>query len=259
MIYGWEDFVRTVKHKSRFFFSTISAPNENVPTDHTPSEMLAEIGRAVSDLGLVRSWPVGSQLFRVRNREADAIWPLDATQLGPPSNEKAQAQRMNPAGISYFYLAKERETALAEVVREPHCQAAVALFRLCRDLWLLDLTQFPKFPSIFDRKHRAERELLLFLFAFTRQISEPVKKDGREHIDYVPSQVVSEYFAKIYRMADGNPLDGMAYESAVRPGGINIVLFPPQQKSKSFSGLVEFSGCKLITFGHWMEFFDAIR
>ena len=57
----------------------------------------------------------------------------------------------------------------------------------------------------------------------------PVRKDGMEHVEYVPSQVVCEFFAQVFgRKDDGRPVDGIAYRSAVVPDGQNVVLFPPK-------------------------------
>ncbi|MFH1021660.1 MAG: RES family NAD+ phosphorylase [Pseudomonadota bacterium] len=200
--------------------------------------------------GLVRTWSAGTKLFRGRNRKIDATWPLNLQELGPPPNEKALTQRMSPAGISYLYLSTEQETVLAEIQYKPPCQVAMASCTLRHDLRLLDLTSsnFPSLPSIFDQTRRHEYESLLFLMDFANKISERVEKDGREHIDYVPSQVVSEYFAKIFLLNDGSPLDGMAYESAALSEGINVVLFPPK-KGRGFSELVNFADPVLLPSG----------
>jgi len=242
----WKRFSQTIKHESRFFFSTLASTGQKFPSNYTPLEMLAEIGQMVSEMGMVQPWSAGTKLFRGRKREADATWPLDAKELGAPPNEKALTQRMNPAGISYFYLAKEQETVLAEVERSimPR-QIAMASFTLRRDLQLLDLANFPQIPSIFDQARRSEYESALFLISFANEISKPVKKDGLEHIEYIPSQIVSEYFAKIFRLNDGSPLDGMTYASAAFSGGGNIVLFPPQD-SRGFGALANFSDPVLI-------------
>ena len=81
---------------------------------------------------------------------------------------------------------------------------------------------------MFDAARRRDREAILFLHSFANEISKPVTKDGREHIDYVPSQVMSEFFAQVYQLPGETPrhLDGIIYRSAVRPGGKNVVLFP---------------------------------
>ncbi len=278
----WAKFVQTVKHQSRFFFSS-SPPSarkittsytflmmrdwfrkgppsaRKITTSYTPSEILAQIGKAVSSQGLVRTWPMGTRLFRARERKTNDTWSLDdATQLGPPKDNKARTQRMSPAGISYFYLAKERETALAEVIGKPPCRLAIGRFSLRRNLCLLDLTQLPS-VSVFDHEHRSQHEIWSFLTEFSRLISQPVEKDGQEHIEYVPTQVLSEYFAKIYKKIDGNPLDGMVYHSALRETGINIVLFPPQQDQKGFMGLAELIGTEEVTFQNWTDFCRKIK
>jgi len=75
-----------------------------------------------------------------------------------------------------------------------------------------------------DRKQ--EREQALFLSGFVRSITQPVTKDGREHIDYVPSQVVCEYLAQVAFLEDQQPLNGVIFPSSVQGGGINLVIFP---------------------------------
>ena len=111
MAYAWERFVREIKHKSRFFFSAIS-PDPYDPDGYSPSNILAEIDQAAKNLDLIKKVPVGATLYRVRERSNGSTWPLDADQLGAPPEGNAQAQRMNPPGISYLYLANEKKTAL---------------------------------------------------------------------------------------------------------------------------------------------------
>lgn len=258
MTWAWEKFIRTVKHHTRYFFSTIT-PAGHEPEKYAPTALLSSIGQAVSGLELIDSLPAGTLLYRVRERSNEAIWPLNSTELGAPPNEIALAQRMNPAGISYFYLAKERTTALAEVLSKPPCRAAVGSFRTRKNLILLDLSQRPILPSIFDSEKHNEREYLMFLYRFVDEISKPVQKDGRVHIDYVPSQVVSEYFAKVFQWGGDRFLDGLAYPSAVRPGGINIVIFPAQRGRDGFMELVEFVSAEEVTFDHWPDFLKAIQ
>lgn len=96
---------------------------------------------------------------------------------------------------------------------------------------------------MFDADRWEERGMGLFLEAFVSAISVPVKGDGSEHIDYVPTQVVSEYFAKAFQLEDETRLDGMLYPSSVAPGGKNLVLFPPSHdRVRSFSDVAEFKG-----------------
>lgn len=257
MSYAWDRFVRDIKHKVRFFFSAIK-PDPYDPDGYSPVNTLSTIGEAVIKLGLIQGVSAGEVMYRVRERPSDATWSLDAEQLGAPPKEVVQAQRMNPAGISYLYLAKEKETALAEVLNKPPCRAAIGIFTIRRDLLIIDLSRLPNIPSVFDEEKRDEGELIQFLYKFVDEISKPVSKDGREHVDYVPSQVVCEYFSKVFRSTGGEPIAGIAYPSSVRQGGVNAVLFPPESGQNGFNNLVELTGATEITFDHWTEFSAAI-
>ena len=74
-----------------------------------------------------------------------------------------------------------------------------------------------------------------------------MEKDGSEHIDYAPSQVVSEFFSHVFRTALGEKIHGMVHPSAVHPGGKNVVLFPTREFHREFDSLVEYRSGKLVT------------
>ncbi len=165
---------------------------------------------------------------------------------------------MNPAGISYLYLAYELETALAEVMIRPPCDAAIAHFVSKRDLSILDLMNLPSKPSLFNSSCRSELEGILFLESFASEISKPVQKNGREHIEYVPSQVVAEYFAMLFKDHHGKNLDGIAYRSSVRPSGRNLVLFPTERCFTRQFDQVTFRHAWEQNFSDWTELSDAL-
>lgn len=256
--YDWDRFVHLVKHECRYFFSAIPAASD-FSEELSPLALLGALGKMVSDLELTRVLPADSHLFRARMRDNTATWPLDMAELGPPPNEKANAGRMNPAGISYFYLAQDRQTALAEIISKPPCAAVVADFKTTQDLLLLDLCKLPSIPSIFDEDNHRKRELIYFLIKFIQEITQPIAKNGREHIDYVASQIVSEFFAKEFHTSDGQNLNGVAYPSTVHPEGINIVLFPPPDGYKAFANLAILSGSQGIAFNTWAEILGKLQ
>ncbi|EKD40798.1 MAG: RES protein [uncultured bacterium] len=257
---SWDYLVWTVKHHERFFFSSTTTMFR-FAFQKTPAELLGEIGQIVSELELVKPLLAETELFRVRVLSKKEDWCLADIEknLGAPPNDKVlSSQRMNPAGISYFYLAKERATAMAEALSKPPCQAALGCFKIRRDIRVLDLMNLPKIPSPFDGERHHEGETIAFLTEFADEISKPVQKDGSEHIEYVPSQVVCEYFAKVFRTEDGKPIDGLAYPSAIRPGGTNIVLFPPQ-RGTDFSDMAGLVKAEEIEFPNWFDFQAVIR
>jgi hypothetical protein len=146
---------------------------------------------------------------------------------------------MNPAGIAYLYTAFDPITAAMEVGASRRAGATpfLAEFQLSKDVIVVDLTTLPPEPSIFDLDKLPLRQARSFIKAFSNSISQPVQKDGSEHIDYVPSQVVCEYLAQAFELEPGIPLGGLIYKSAANPGGKNLVLFPNHRwDTRDFQG-----------------------
>lgn len=244
MTWSWEAFARMIKHEQRFFFH-VQNQDRSTQSYIPPSEMLPTLGGLVNRLGLVTQVDSGTQLFRARIRDADANWPLDAEQLGAPPLQKASAGRMNPAGISYLYLALDKATALAETVSRPPNTVVVGCWTIENSKIVVDLTHLPEEPSVFDEAGQRNREELLFLNEFVVDIQKSIQKNNNEHIEYLPSQVVSEYFSQIFRSENNVRIDGLMYRSATRPLGINLVFFPENNRQTRFSNF-KFNGCEQL-------------
>jgi hypothetical protein len=131
---------------------------------------------------------------------------------------------MSADGVSVFYGSFERATAVAEAsVSMPPGREWVlteAEWQCTRALQVLGLSELPPVPSIFEASGEW-RGAILFLREFVKSISAPVVHDGGEHIEYVPTLVLTEYFRKQVSAPDGSPLDGMVYPSAPRPGQVS--------------------------------------
>lgn len=256
MRYSWSSFQQLVKHKTRYHFANLQADDRE---ELSPTELLEAIGRAADALGIVKSVKRGTLLHRARVRAAGSAWLPDAQTMAAPPSELATAGRMNPPGISYLYCALERETALGELVPVPPIVLVAAQFVLCRDVRVLNLCELPESPSVYDVGHNDEFEWLSFLRGFAREISRPVRKDGSEHVDYVPSQVVCEWFAQVYREGSGATLGGILYPSAIVPGGKNLVLFPQRDVlSRDRFDVVEFRECNELKLANWMKLAAAL-
>lgn len=257
--YAWEGFVDAVKTRTRYFFQQPTPVEDEFDGRRplSPLGLLTWIGDVARELGLVRWMAAGTPLFRVRLCGAGVEF-ASLEDVGPPPVGLAGAGRMNPAGISYLYTALDSQTALAEVVLRPPCRAAIATLSLRAEARVLDLTAFPDIPSIFDEVHADQRQVLLFLHRFVHAITQPVLRDGREHVDYVPSQVVSEYFSQVHRF-DGQCLAGIVYPSAVRGGGTNVVLFPPDPLHAEWSDLIELQSTQHCDYSRLGDLAQAIR
>ncbi len=252
LIYGWQRFEEETKHRARYFFPQVkgsSTPGER----YSPGDILNALGRLVDSSNLHKALNSNDALYRAREISLTTT-VTEFDEIGPPPNGLAAAGRMNPAGISYFYAGLEKNTALAEVLGRPPCRAALGKFCSNRDLLVLDLSSLPDIPSIFDSAQAALLDELIFMRGFVAAISEPVSKNGREDIDYVPSQIVCEYFSKVFKTKKGQRIDGIIYPSAIKLGGRNIVLFPSRDGLESWQSFLELHDLSHHYFENWHAF-----
>ena len=220
----WGRFCQAVKHQRRFFFHRIGPEDEHDPDGRSLPEFLADLGKLINELDLIRTMPAGYRLYRARARAAGRRFTT-ASELGPPPPQFAtQTNRMNPPGIPMFYGAETRRLACTEA-RQP--LLSVGRFHTQRPVRLLDLASLPPVPGFFSTASRRERQGYRFLHEFAALIAEPVAGDDRTHVDYIPTQVFTE-FLRDYRFRAG-PIDGVRYRSATGAAGANVVIFATQQ------------------------------
>jgi|SRR5215213_1978896 len=223
-IFDWEQFSEELKHQTRYVFFRVKNERdeygEGVQNLH---EIMDEIATIVLEIGLIRTISSGTVITRARPH-CEIQQYSTVEDLGPPSKELAiHANRMSPSGIPMFYGSDSELTALSEV--EQTGFATLAQFVTQRAFKVLDLTRIPDVPSIFDRQPHYERAPLIFLRNFLADLTKRVAKDGREHIEYVPTQVITEYFRRVFLDQDHERVKGIIYPSARNESGISYVLF----------------------------------
>jgi hypothetical protein len=216
---GWETFKHLVKYEMRYFFAS-SPTGSGGMTAERLLEVVSDVGQHTEQV-----WPVSCPvpLYRARTAlsESEAAQWVHAAELGPPPADRAAANRMSPAGISIFYGATDRATAIAEAGSHTSYRYVVtAEFTPTRPIRLIDLTNIPQPPSIFDPAGRVQYFGLRFLQQFVGDVTLPVELDGREHIDYVPTQVFTEYV----RYAFPEHVEVLMFPSTQGPGN-NVVVF----------------------------------
>ena len=236
--FRWDEFAKAVKYQTRYVYYRVNTGWQKdverrqkdsrfrMRTHDTIEEVLDNIS-AVNNVRFISS---ETQIWRARIHDL-AEYPNNAKELGaPPFSEALLSTRMSAAGIPVFYCALDRETALAETRKTERSSGiskvlTIGLWKPLKTLRVLDLAEIPPKPSVFDAKRRHLREVVSFLAAFSEDISHPIQKDGHEHIEYVPTQVFTEYIRYVYKDHEGAALDGILYRSAVNECGINCVLF----------------------------------
>jgi hypothetical protein len=217
----WDRFCEKLKHSTRFLFFDHEDERDDEPYHVPLTELLNQLGDVIRDCGLIHDVGTGTRIFRVRAHKPGKGYttPID---LGPPPPEFATtAGRMNAPGIVVMYAAYSRNTALAEVTGED-TELSVAEFEFKESVRVVDLTNIPPAPSIFDE---GPREALQFLRHFADDVSQPFTPDAKAHVEYTPTQVVAEYLRHRLRDGDGSIIRGVIYRSSKDDEGINIALF----------------------------------
>lgn len=230
LFYGWRDFSKFVTTEARYMFydATPSTYDEHQHDEMNPVQILAALSKIVHDLDLIRSIEKTTAIHRVRIVDSNIVLS-SVIDLGAPPLECATiSNRMSPAGISMFYGAFDRQTAIEETYDSSMSsgkKAIVGTFYPVRDLFVLDLSRPFFVPSIFDKDAHVVRPLIKFFIEFMQNFTKPISRDDRSHVEYVPTQVVTEYFRHVFRSDVGIKLDGIMYPSSKLNGKSSVVLF----------------------------------
>jgi hypothetical protein len=217
---AWEKFREQILHRTRFVFW--AARDNNVQHEGTGelpvARVLQAIGALLVKFDLVTTLPAGTLICRARGharKQNSQGW--GAADLGTKlPKDSMESSRMSPAGIPLFYGADDIETALAEVARVDSSEFfTVGEFATTAPMTIIDLTDVPAVPSIFDPKLGRWQGELRFLNALVNELREPVDM-ARSNLNYVPTQVFCEYFLRVFDEAD---IRGLAWKSAMAAGG----------------------------------------
>lgn len=227
---SWDRFCETVKYETRYVIwlrKDHDEDNMRSAGEVPPALILDEVGRLIGQLDVLRTLPAGYRLWRARTHDDSGILRT-AAELGTAPREHAkQANRMSPAGISMFYGAEDVATAIQEVaVRTEDDWVTFGLFETSKECTVVDFTNLRPVPSMFDPEWGGMRRFLLFLHRFRDQLSAPARSTY-EQIDYVPTQIVTEYLLRIF--GNGALVDGLLYASALT-GRVSAVLDVPASR-----------------------------
>lgn len=228
---AWAEFSDAVKYRTRYVIWLADDIDEGEMrrTGEVPAgKILQDVGQLLDQLGVVSSLPAGSTVWRAQTHEGSTLLPdSSAGRLGTGKREHAkQPNRMSPAGIPMFYGATDQDTAIAEVAIHASTErdhATVGRFVLSADATVVDFTALPPTPSIFHPRLGRYRREIFFLHEFVGTLKIPVAP-GDKAIEYVPTQIMTEFFLRVFKPTTGQDVIGMVYHSAARSGGVSVVL-----------------------------------
>ena len=230
---GWDEFKTILKYKVRFLFFNESFKDvyKDEYEDYlNPYLVLPELVKIIKELDLYQSYSAGwLTVFRSRQHDSKLV-ANSAYRLGSPPEATAKANRMSPPGISMFYGAMDSVTCMKEKIdlSWKNSVLTTGTFTNLVDLVLIDFTKITKVPSIFDVRFQGRRPIIKFLLSFCNDLSIPVVPDETVHIEYIPTQVVTEYI-KVF-LGSESKVAGFIYNSVKNPGGKCTVLFIPNDE-----------------------------
>ncbi|MXN91108.1 RES domain-containing protein [Flavobacterium sp. Sd200] len=223
---GWLHFKHIVKHQSRFLF----IGKEEFRVGHqtiTARDFLKQIIGDIRRQRMLTQIPTGTALYRCR-QHLKMSEVAEASDICAPKAEHAvNPNRMSPAGIAMFYGALNAETAKLETFdRSDRTKPFLsqAIFTPKEDLLLIDLSKIPVI-SPFDQENWELYDRVEFLRRFLREFSAPISRDSYAHIEYVPTQIITEFLRYNFKRRDGKKIDGIIYPSSKNRSLNALVLF----------------------------------
>lgn len=229
--YGWTAFKEQVLFKTRYFF--LNEPEDETSSgrpDYIPiSKMVSALGELCNSENLIKEIPAGTEFYRVRVNNEQALYSV-FSDVGAPPKGSASAGRMNAIGISYFYIAYDQLTAEKEVI-DTSMKWTIAKFKTFKEITVVDFVELPIMPSCFSEDNYDAIQNLSFLDSLVIDLTLPSLKDGKEKLEYIPTQIISEYFRYRYKTKDNAHISGLRYPSVKNKSGINIAIFDSDNKS----------------------------
>ena len=148
-----------------------------------------------------------------------------AKELSAPPEKLSKHNRLSAKGIPCFYGAFTKETAVAEVRPAIHSLIVSCQFKLRRPIKVIDLTVFKEVEDYkpFEKRYASRHKLSRFLNGFLKELETPISPENAD-LDYLPTQVVAEYFQHHMESAS-EKIEGIIYYSSQRKNGVNIALF----------------------------------
>lgn len=246
--YSWKKFSQLIKHQVESSSSVIFKGRYSGKA----FDILNTIIDFISDLNLFTNIPERTNLFNeniiiYRARQHKDIGEVNICKdiCSPPSCY-AGTNRFSAEGISMFYGAENEKTAIEEIINreKPEEYITIAEFYPSKQLKLIDLRNI-KTIGFFNFENIDLYEPSQFLINFVQQVSVKIDPGQNKKIEYVPSQVVTDFFKSILPSKLGFSIDGLVYKSAQNNGSDCYVIFADNEQCEDEAGRDD---CTLLIF-----------
>ena len=228
-IWGWDSFEKRLLTGPRFLFSATEAEMGEESAESV-FQFLASLAERVTT-GFIKTHDPGLMLHRARAHKFKTF--SRANKLGSPPVSKAVPQRMSAAGVSCFYAAEDRDTAVSEVTTSRSQRISIGTWVTTAPLLYADFADRPAMPNMFDYLASSDRPFLSFLQEFVKRIERPASRDLGDANSYLATQVLAEYLRYSLPAGEGAGIDAVRYPSSVRKGGVNWVIFGQPDRERT--------------------------
>ena len=231
----WKFFNETTKNHTRYLFHFRSVNRSYPDSNYSAEDTLQDLAVLIKKFNLYSVIKPSDSIFRGRQhdiKDSDKI--KDINELVSPKIEFAKyANRFSPSGIPMFYGGLSSQTIIPEIFNKSDKRKkriTIGEFRTKKEFRVIDLSKVPSVPSIFQPYRFYNYYDLLFLNNLVRDLTKPVTLDKLDHIEYVPTQIVTEFLRYPFNNEIRKKIDGIIYPSAKNRKEKCIVIFWNQQE-----------------------------
>lgn len=219
LLVSWENFKNTINKQANGHVICLQHDDKLIGSILQAQHSILEyISGNLLEIGGIRRIPAGFEIYRAR----EGKWEK-AKDLGVPPDSKCNSNRLSFKGQPCFYGSLSPTTCEKEINLESGQDFTIGKWCSTRELCVIDLSdpiyyaeqKYDDYKdSIWDQEKLSLFPTISFLAFFAKEISKPAD----ENEDYLPTQVVSEYFRR--KNNDNKIIDGIIYRSAK-----NIAIF----------------------------------
>jgi len=163
---------------------------------------------------------IGYQKKRSKNSIHENKYPLAKKEMLKPPRERAVEGRINPTGISYFYLSSNKLTAISETKPWIGHFVSVATCEITSKIKVVDVRSDLDFLDVclpWEKRKSSKQKEERIWWDIDKAFAKPIV-EHKVNVDYAATQYLSELFKNA-------GFKGIIYKSSLSEDGYNLSLF----------------------------------